>query len=193
MADVYRHFDSEGTLLYVGWSLNSLRRLADHMKKSYWRHEIATVTIQRFETPSLAMAAEAAAIRDERPIYNQMIPDPKAASLRKVTERDEAFKQRVSEKVTEVVAARKAAGVKFGRAHKIKDNPTAIELARQWQSEGVLEPMTDRELLDGLNANLPKKERINSIETIRRWRRAGYPGIEQERDVPMSETEPEEE
>lgn len=97
----------------------------------------------------------------------------------------------ISERTKAGMAARKAAGVKFGRAHLIKDNPKRMAAARQWRAEGILEAMTDRELLDALNTAV-RQPRIQSIETVRRWRRAGYEGIEVEPDVPMAETEVEE-
>lgn len=97
----------------------------------------------------------------------------------------------ISERTKAGMAARKAAGVKFGRAHLIKDNPKRIEAARQWRAEGILEAMTDRELLDALN-DVPKQPKIQSIETVRRWRRAGYEGVDIEPDFPMSETKSDE-
>jgi predicted GIY-YIG superfamily endonuclease len=67
---LYRHFDEDGALLYVGVSLSALARLGQHQANAHWFGCIANVTIQWFETRSEAMEAELAAIRSERPKYN---------------------------------------------------------------------------------------------------------------------------
>jgi len=66
---LYRHFDAEGDLLYVGISIAALARLQQH-KKSRWVHKIETVKIELFETRELAVMAEAKAIEEENPAYN---------------------------------------------------------------------------------------------------------------------------
>lgn len=69
-AYVYRHFDKEGKLLYVGLSNSHLARLASH-KRSAWFQKIKTVTVDGFETRKDAGIAEQVAIKSEKPIYNQ--------------------------------------------------------------------------------------------------------------------------
>jgi hypothetical protein len=66
---LYRHFDGDGRLLYVGISLNAIIRLAAH-RASPWFDEIARVEIERFPSREVALAAERAAIRDEKPECN---------------------------------------------------------------------------------------------------------------------------
>ena len=36
MAELYRHFDRLGELLYVGISISTMRRLAQHKTQSAW-------------------------------------------------------------------------------------------------------------------------------------------------------------
>lgn len=70
MAELYRHFDLAGQLLYVGISLSTVQRLIQHKDRSRWFAEIARVEIERFNTRKAALQAEKAAIRRERPVYN---------------------------------------------------------------------------------------------------------------------------
>jgi hypothetical protein len=66
---LYRHFDASGALLYVGVSLSSLDRLADH-RGSRWHSDIATVTLEHFSNREAALDAECDAIKSENPKYN---------------------------------------------------------------------------------------------------------------------------
>jgi predicted GIY-YIG superfamily endonuclease len=68
--EVYRHYDRDGHLLYVGISLSAIERLREHRRGSRWFREIARIEIERHATRALAIAAEANAIRNERPLYN---------------------------------------------------------------------------------------------------------------------------
>jgi hypothetical protein len=68
--DLYRHFDANGTLLYVGISLSAIGRLQAHKGSSHWSNNIARVTIENFPTREMALAAEVRAIQSERPLHN---------------------------------------------------------------------------------------------------------------------------
>jgi hypothetical protein len=72
MTDLYRHFDKSGVLLYVGISKSALKRLMNHKESSTWASQIATVTIERFETRKLAEKAELLAIANEQPVHNKV-------------------------------------------------------------------------------------------------------------------------
>ena len=70
--DLYRHFDAEGTLLYVGISLSAVSRLSQHVKATYdWTKDIKTVTIEKFDSRPSALRAERNAIKTEKPLYNK--------------------------------------------------------------------------------------------------------------------------
>ena len=69
--NLYRHFDENGALLYVGISLSAVQRLKQH-EKSGWFEEIASVTIESFDTRELALLAEKEAIEQEFPMYNKV-------------------------------------------------------------------------------------------------------------------------
>jgi hypothetical protein len=51
--NLYRHFDKDGRLLYVGVSLNAINRLAEH-RASHWFSEIATIKVETFEDRAAA-------------------------------------------------------------------------------------------------------------------------------------------
>lgn len=83
----------------------------------------------------------------------------------------------ISERTKAGMAERKRQGVKFGAPHMIRDNPQRLVVARQLQSRGLLDALTARELQTALNDADPKAKPIGHINTVRIWRRDGYPGL----------------
>lgn len=73
---LYRHFDKDGVLLYVGVSNSALRRLGQHEAHAHWFDSIASVTIQNYETREAVLEAERVAITTEKPLHNVMRPAP---------------------------------------------------------------------------------------------------------------------
>lgn len=67
---LYRHFDAQGRLLYVGISVNVAYRLMQHMQGSPWADEIRSITVEIFETREAAMKAEREAVARENPLHN---------------------------------------------------------------------------------------------------------------------------
>ena len=68
---LYRHFDKDGQLLYVGISLSHVARLSQHRDGSPWYEDIAHVTIEWHKTRVDAELAETTAIGREAPKYNK--------------------------------------------------------------------------------------------------------------------------
>lgn len=66
---LYRHFDADDVLLYVGISAQPLTRLCQH-KDSRWFKEITRVAIEHCPTREYAEFQEAWAIAKEKPKYN---------------------------------------------------------------------------------------------------------------------------
>lgn len=66
---LYRHFDADGVLLYVGISLAPFRRLRDH-KRSHWCESIVTIKVEWHPDRESALRAEMAAIMAEQPLHN---------------------------------------------------------------------------------------------------------------------------
>jgi predicted DNA-binding transcriptional regulator AlpA len=67
---LYRHFNKEGRLLYVGVSLTAIKRLVEHRNGCAWYRQIARIEVEWFDTRDEALAAEAEAIRTEKPRHN---------------------------------------------------------------------------------------------------------------------------
>jgi predicted GIY-YIG superfamily endonuclease len=67
---LYRHWDADGRLLYVGIANMPGQRERQHAKSSPWMEFQAEMTVERFETRREAEDAEDAAIANEQPIFN---------------------------------------------------------------------------------------------------------------------------
>ena len=67
---LYRCFDKDGTLIYVGMSINIRRRLSQHINKSGWFFDVSEIKISRYIDEEQCRAAEKHAIRTESPKYN---------------------------------------------------------------------------------------------------------------------------
>lgn len=70
MAAVYRMYDADGQLLYVGHSKSALKRLGDHLNDKPWIQDVVDVNLEHFDTVEQAKAAESAAISNEFPLHN---------------------------------------------------------------------------------------------------------------------------
>jgi predicted GIY-YIG superfamily endonuclease len=68
--DLYRQYDKDGKLLYVGVSINARTRHVQHKSTSFWIDEVATITIEKHPDRETALAAEKSAISSEKPVYN---------------------------------------------------------------------------------------------------------------------------
>ena len=69
-ADVYRCYDIEGNLLYVGCTINVHKRLGEHRPYAAWFPMLARFTVDRYPTRRQALEVEGYAIIHERPLYN---------------------------------------------------------------------------------------------------------------------------
>jgi excinuclease UvrABC nuclease subunit len=73
---LYRHFDHEGRLLYVGISLNAVMRTKQHHTNAPWFQEITRIELTWFGSRSSAELAEERAIKTEKPLYNISFNQP---------------------------------------------------------------------------------------------------------------------
>lgn len=71
---VYRIFNAENVLLYVGASRNVKDRLSYHSGVKRWWSEAVRYEAEWYNTREEAEHAEAVAINTEAPLYNVMIP-----------------------------------------------------------------------------------------------------------------------
>jgi predicted GIY-YIG superfamily endonuclease len=67
---LYRYFDSEGQLLYVGITKNPLERQAQHQKTQPWWDDVTSARFEHYSTREEAIKAEDYAIGTEWPRYN---------------------------------------------------------------------------------------------------------------------------
>lgn len=67
---LYRFWDADGQLLYVGETNDPMRRWREHQQTKPWFCEVVTFTRESFPTRETAKAAEADAIKTENPKYN---------------------------------------------------------------------------------------------------------------------------
>lgn len=67
---LYRHYDKNDVLLYLGISLTLFQRLADHKLYSIWFNEVTKITVERFNSEKNLLIAEKKAIKNEKPLYN---------------------------------------------------------------------------------------------------------------------------
>lgn len=73
---VYRAYDSDGALLYVGVTYNPPLRFHMHAKSSSWWADMAKVRLIVFPNRAYALEKEREAIWWERPVHNKRSPQP---------------------------------------------------------------------------------------------------------------------
>lgn len=120
MIDLYRYFDEDGSLLYVGVSYSAVKRLVGHKGAANWTSEIRSITIEKFEDRDLALRAESIAIKDEAPRHNKMSPEiqkfgPPAPTSRQAFLRDEA------ERSARIAVENAVTEANFARINALRD------------------------------------------------------------------------
>lgn len=68
---LYRHFDAEGILLYVGIAKWPDERMRQHASQSGWQRFAARMEAEWFDTRDEASRAEVRAVAAEKPIFNK--------------------------------------------------------------------------------------------------------------------------
>jgi predicted GIY-YIG superfamily endonuclease len=68
--DLYRFFDKDDRLLYVGISLHAATRASSHKKDKPWWDDVDRMTVVHLATREAAEQAERTAIRTEKPLHN---------------------------------------------------------------------------------------------------------------------------
>lgn len=69
--DVYRCYDLNRTLLYIGHTNRWLVRRSKHRRETPWWGQVAKVTFEPYPDRAAAHAAEQSAIRAEQPLHNK--------------------------------------------------------------------------------------------------------------------------
>ncbi|MER5902987.1 GIY-YIG nuclease family protein [Streptomyces mirabilis] len=68
---LYRFYDAEDRLLYVGITSNPKARWRAHARDKYWWPEVSRKTIEWFETRKSAERIEKIEVEEESPAYNR--------------------------------------------------------------------------------------------------------------------------
>lgn len=79
---LYRCYDNENNLLYIGISLSAINRLSQHKSHSKWFDAIAKVDVEWFQDRDSAILAEMEAVRIEQPKFNVFLKHRKAHKQR---------------------------------------------------------------------------------------------------------------
>lgn len=77
---VYRLFDTDDRLLYVGIAGNPGRRFEQHRTDKAWWGDVARIDLEHFATREDALEAERHAITTERPTHNRIHNRPIGAT-----------------------------------------------------------------------------------------------------------------
>jgi predicted GIY-YIG superfamily endonuclease len=83
---LYRFYDQNDQLLYVGITKFFEPRLKQHYKNADWFFETARVTLEHYQTRQDVERAESVAIKTEKPIYNIAKNPDKAQAISKLAE-----------------------------------------------------------------------------------------------------------
>ena len=67
---LYRMFDINGDLLYIGQSVRVTDRIRQHARTKHWWSSVRTITIEQYESAPALNIAEREAIKNEKPIHN---------------------------------------------------------------------------------------------------------------------------
>ena len=168
---VYRAYDGAGALLYVGATRNKRQRMSAHEHSSPWWARACRVDFRDYQDAARADRIEGRAIRPLRPEFNVM----------------EQVDQRARRTVSGAgMAAAKAAGQKFGKPHDISDDPKRMALLRRMDRAGELRDAGGEligsalDLTEKLNSIDKRAPTIKSLETVRRWKRKGFAGLDGE-------------
>lgn len=73
---LYRHFDADDVLLYVGITGDADARREQHVKSSPWAEFAVRETCEWFESREAAATAERVAIESELPLFNRAFSGP---------------------------------------------------------------------------------------------------------------------
>lgn len=83
--DVYKAYDTDGQLLYVGVSVNVFKRLREHKQYAAWMPHSARVDVVQYLNRNAARAEEARCIREDGPLYNVTKENAWGCELSEVT------------------------------------------------------------------------------------------------------------
>ncbi|WP_132120963.1 GIY-YIG nuclease family protein [Actinocrispum wychmicini] len=147
---LYRMFDRDGRLLYVGITLDVSQRFKEHRAGKSWWTEASTITLERHGTRQDVEAAEAAAIVNEQPLYNvQRRRRHQTESLKRLKRldeipkywftiiRDRSHQPRTSQLMQTTIQSARAAGLSEEDIEWAVNNPRCPFLRSDWSRERI--------------------------------------------------------
>lgn len=120
---LYRFFDKDDVLLYVGVTQQAWWRWQTHRASTNWWTSTHHVTLEHFEYREQALAAEKHAIKTERPVFNRMHRSGDVV----ITEVDRCYT------ADEIAEAFRASHIK-GKVRRGALLPTIAEMAEQFRT-----------------------------------------------------------
>lgn len=146
---LYRHFDKDDNLLYVGISYDFLQRTGQHRLRSGWWDNITRMTIEDFDTRKQAEEAEYNAIVKEKPLHNVAFTEKSQwGGSRKGSGRKAGVPNKLTAVVKKnVIEVFNSIGGKDHMIEWAKKNPTQFYrlFAKLLPTEDIIQP-TDMEL-----------------------------------------------
>lgn len=94
MHTLYRFFDADGQLLYIGKTTNVRARFRAHADKEWWG-DVADSSLEHYATADAVAAAEVAAIRAEAPRHN--VAHNESVTSRELARQRKEIAERIAE------------------------------------------------------------------------------------------------
>lgn len=134
--ELYRHFDKDGVLVYVGISNSALKRMSGHRSQSKWFDMVVKIEIERFPTRDAALAAEETAIQNEKPLLNLRY-GRRYGILSRNPEKQRRHEADLAEAVSKGIKVNKGRGIRWqiDMAEKGVKYPYGIDEERIWRRE----------------------------------------------------------
>ena len=135
---VYRYFNSEGRLLYVGVTKNQFARLESHREIQEWWPEVYSATFEHFPSRQEALTYEDYVIGAEFPKYNKagaVLPPENRQHLLEIIsqELDDDYHRLISAKVSNEMANL----AKFSKLPESYKLLFAFDRSTPWDEDGT--------------------------------------------------------
>jgi predicted GIY-YIG superfamily endonuclease len=149
---IYRMYDEDGALLYIGVSRDFGHRWTQHARKQPWYDLVDRQTVEWRASRHEALTAETAAIKVERPKFNVVHsplresappvrrPPPPQADAEQDVERDEQERRLIEERAAEQRRVLKALGPNASMQEAAAAIAASAPLLTQEQRE-ILRPL----------------------------------------------------
>lgn len=156
---LYRFYDVNDVLLYVGVTRDVSARFGAHRRDAAWWLEAARVEVTFHESMAAAEAAEAVAIVTERPLYNASQPSP--SRVRTLHERAGASSETAVLRATaEVERLRRLSGDQYVQLVKLECENEWLRAALDVTSERLRAAVADARQADALLAQAVAARRL---------------------------------